>query len=743
MSSSPSRPRSAPPTPAVTSSTVRKWCGGRKHEKLSFVIAYDGTTASRNAMNLCTDFFLKHKKEATLDVLHIYDPEVQSKLPYAFKAKTLEGELSGHGVVLGPHRYRSHLLPRREIAAGAENRVETIGKVLLDYTLKSAKLVACNVPASVAGLPCAGDKVGSQARVLSGAEKPGVVSSGLDLIIGGSSTENFRIPESTPEGSEQEEQATTNSVYVDFLVLGFKGSSRFKSVDDVLLSSSIHYCLQNASTSMIIVKNRFDPAAFAQYLSVSELLQQRRLGTSSANKYNVFATPAQLLEDADGSPGAKNQQKDRGCHILVCFDTMPWSEKALVDALRISGIEKSALPDKSGTTAGAVGAGKKGQKKSTVQQKNDRITLLHVLNEEEYENEAAKDNLRAHYLNVRKLWIEKIFAHVLYTDEGAEERADRESRARASLQKQETEALLEKQEDDAIAARRKSWEDRGKSWEEIKANYEWQHSPTKPLQWRDEDEEDASKVPTTEEETTATEKETTKKSTTPGSSRPGTPGTVSASSSRRGSVAAKQPAKTRGANKTASTASNVAAEKTTVTSTATTPGRYKKTTVLTKGSGTSKAKENSASAASTTASNSSSSSSCDDEAVGATGPQATSTSTGDAARKFRAAVRSLKWSQRLKIHNQKDCLTRQEKLQRLLDRVNFKTVRNSGSGVAKDLLSFADENNCSMLCIGTDAARLKTKQSYLGSVAAHVLCEADIPVVIARYDEESFRSIVA
>ena len=68
----------------------------------------------------------------------------------------------------------------------------------------------------------------------------------------------------------------SNSKYVDFLVLGFKGTRKFKSVDDVLLGSSLHHCLQNAQTSLVVVKNRFDARAFAKHLSVTEVIAQRR-----------------------------------------------------------------------------------------------------------------------------------------------------------------------------------------------------------------------------------------------------------------------------------------------------------------------------------------------------------------------------------------------------------------------------------------------------------------------------------
>eukprot|EP00392_Amoebophrya_sp_AT5.2_P002851 g2856.t1 len=706
--------------------------GGSSSERLSFVIAYDGSIASRNSLNLCTDFFMKHKPESTLDVLHLYDPKTQPQLQYAYKAKTIEGELAGYSVVFGPHRYRAHVLPH--VSSGVEQevdeaedilrdrmtRAEQIGKTLLEYTcLKTTRLAAANVPVSVAMQHENGRRKSLQvgpSHLLGGvaayAAGGGGTSGAPEAEDGGSSATDGKASTTAPA-------ASSSGDYVDFLVLGFKHSTKFKSVDQVLLSSSIHYCLQKASSSMIIVKNKFDSAAFAKYLSVAELLQQRRTRAVGGG-YNVFGDHEE--EDRDDRKVGKgggilkgaSSSSTRGCHIVVCVDGMPWSEKALADALRISGLERSALP----STSSSSGSSSFSANIKTCGSKNcvDRITLLNVVNaEQEDVSDDAAVNAEQHFLTMRQRWVERLFAHVLYTDEGAEDRLDRERAARKSLQKQETARLLAEAEEAEVAARRAEWE----RCEETRRNSILDESragegeAVARLEWKDDD--DAEVVQRKQEE--QNEKQVT------------APSRSSASAASKSKpVSTARVKSSYGLNRPASAAAGAAS--------ALGPKMNRGTAHSSRPEGRTRKELNS---------------------VGSGGhrspskPLTPSKPSGrmylpsaappKLARKFRGAVRSVKWSQKLKIQQGRKCFTKDEKLQMLLDKIQLRTIRNSGQGVAKDILDFVDEENASLICIGTDAEKLKVKNSYLGSVAAHVLCEAAVPVVVARYDPESFNSV--
>ena len=69
--------------------------------------------------------------------------------------------------------------------------------------------------------------------------------------------------------------------------------------------------------------------------------------------------------------------------------------------------------------------------------------------------------------------------------------------------------------------------------------------------------------------------------------------------------------------------------------------------------------------------------------------------------------------------------------------MQYVNVRHSGKGVAQDILEYAKENSCDMISIGTDAARLRRNQTYLGSVAGKLVCTVptDMPLIIAHYDD--------
>ncbi|CAD7956793.1 unnamed protein product [Amoebophrya sp. A25] len=733
-----SRPLSAPATPAPTQ--LQGW-RTRRNEQLSFLVAYDGTIPTRNALNLCTDFFLKHKPAATLDVLHVYDPTVQQGLPYASKAKTLAGELDGHACVLGPHRYRSHVVGKI-LAEG--DRATLIGKTVLQFTEKTAALAAQAAPAAAATrLP-----------------RPAYIQNQVGLghlnLEGGNVTSKEQSQELSPTG---EEEQLASSKYVDFLVLGFKATRRFKSVDEVLLSSSIHHCMQNASCSLVIVRNRFDPGAFAKHMSVSEVLAKRRF-----QKYDFFGGTGGVESQNDAVQreiAGEAEARSRGCHILVCVDGNPWSEKAISDALRLSGIEKSAFNEA----------------------RNDKITILHIVKPEvvsicggdsaqqtedgerpletPYEHLAggyagtsrtssrsANTTHRSEYKSseqyYRKMvgrWVERNFREQLVNDELADDRSLREREARLSVQRQAVDRARDKAEIQELEARRTEWADREVIWEQEEQARQWTAikrrastsgarttaaAPPNKSSSAAEQEEPAARPATAARGSKSTVKK---------------PGELmrerDAPVHRRSSV---RPATAADATKRAG--SSVVGSRNSSNSKARSESDYlvggTQQVTLDDNSGAVSVSGGSTTAPSSNAGYRS------DSGNSSLDPSSSAAAGAVGVRKVRSAVQTLRLNARLwTIRKSRKHLTRDEKLAKMLSKIEFRTkAATAGRSVAQDILQFAESENVNLLCMGTDAGRLKKLQSYLGSVAAHVLCESDIPVVIARYDEKTFSGLM-
>lgn len=73
--------------------------------------------------------------------------------------------------------------------------------------------------------------------------------------------------------------------------------------------------------------------------------------------------------------------------------------------------------------------------------------------------------------------------------------------------------------------------------------------------------------------------------------------------------------------------------------------------------------------------------------------------------------------------------------------MEYHTIRHGGEGCAQDIIKFANDKDCDVICMGTNVNRLREKSSYLGSVCGAVLLGTKIPVVVAHYDE-AFASVV-
>ena len=45
--------------------------------------------------------------------------------------------------------------------------------------------------------------------------------------------------------------------------------------------------------------------------------------------------------------------------------------------------------------------------------------------------------------------------------------------------------------------------------------------------------------------------------------------------------------------------------------------------------------------------------------------------------------------------------------------MEYVTVRHGGEGAAQDILGYANENGCDIICMGANVDRLRKKESYL------------------------------
>lgn len=63
-------------------------------------------------------------------------------------------------------------------------------------------------------------------------------------------------------------------------------------------------------------------------------------------------------------------------------------------------------------------------------------------------------------------------------------------------------------------------------------------------------------------------------------------------------------------------------------------------------------------------------------------------------------------------------------------------TENPSQPPSDDILDYASENNADIICVGTDAARVRRGGTYLGSCAAKVLVCSTTPVVVAHFDSD-------
>lgn len=67
-------------------------------------------------------------------------------------------------------------------------------------------------------------------------------------------------------------------------------------------------------------------------------------------------------------------------------------------------------------------------------------------------------------------------------------------------------------------------------------------------------------------------------------------------------------------------------------------------------------------------------------------------------------------------------------------KVTLVVQAETGNGPADDILDYVEAKNVNIICVGTDAGRVRRGGTYLGSCSAKVLVCSRQPVVVAHYD---------